>query len=255
MVQYGKRTLFYPERVFAIGDVHSEFQKLDDVLSQVEPLLTPGDHIVFAGDLHNRGFTPTQTIERLIKLVNDHPDQVHFVEGNHCWMLRNYLLTGSHHWMEFLAPTLNCLAYDWKLADIAPATISQALIDKGFKAVIDRTIPYYETDSLIVTHAPLDPTICAMNGILHYEDDYNDRINNPLFVHFLERMQFEIKWQFSDEKAKIPSIKKFLISAHQPDHKTPRIYRDRAFIDTGRGKGNKPLTCLIYPGKKWYQSR
>jgi len=66
----------------------------------------------------------------------------------------------------------------------------------------------------------------------------------------------ELKWQFSDENRDIPWVKKFLVCGHQAaHHNSPRITKYRAFIDTGCGLRPKGrLTCLEYPGKKWFQN-
>jgi hypothetical protein len=116
-------------------------------------------------------------------------------------------------------------------------------------------IPYYETNEIVGTHAPLDYTTVMMNGGDYYAEQYSERIDNPGFTHLLEKMTYEIMWQFSEEDKAIPCIDKFRICGHQPNANHPRIFKDRAFIDTGAGKGNRPLTCLVYPGKSYYQSK
>ncbi len=40
---------------FAIGDVHGNLRALDDVLAQLEPLLTARDTVIFLGDFIDRG--------------------------------------------------------------------------------------------------------------------------------------------------------------------------------------------------------
>lgn len=255
-MQYGSFPVHYPNKIYAFGDVHNEGDKLESVLQQVELLITPEDHAVFAGDLINRGSNPAKTIKLLIGLANRYPGQVFFVEGNHDWMLKNYLVTGSEGWFDYLKPTLVGLKDAWQLEDIKPNTIMEALIARGFTAVTQNTVPYYESDKVIVTHAPIDGATAMFYGIEGYEQDYNNRINNPGFKYFLDRILDSIKWDFVSEGEKIPHIKKFLICGHQPaHHKMPRIFKDRAFIDSGCGKGNRPLTCFVYPGKNFFQSK
>lgn len=258
-IQYGSKPLHFPlGKVYLFGDVHNEADKLMDVLDQIEPLITPEDHIVFLGDLVDRGTQAALTIEVLVDLAKKYPDQVYFVRGNHDWMLQNYLLTGSQDWMQYLQITLDNYKEAWKLPDIFPDTITKALMDKGFREITSRMIPYYETSEILGTHAPLDYTVCMMNGLDYYEELWEEqKINyNPGFVYFLEKMDYEILWQFTDEDMKIPAFKKFRVCGHQPGrHKHPRIFKEYAFIDSGCGKGNRPLTCMVYPGKNYFQSK
>ena len=257
--KYGSRGLHYPlGKVYMLGDVHNEADKLTDVLAQIEPLLTPEDHIVFCGDLFDRGPRAASTAEILITFAKKYPTQVFFVRGNHDYMLQNYLLTGSHNWMSYLIVTLEDFKLQWNLPDIMPDTITKALADRGFREITFRMIPYYETDEILVTHAPLDIVTVQIFGGDHYEKDYNDNlaVNDFNFKHLLERIGDDLMWQFSDEDRVIPTIKKFRVCGHQPGRfKHPRIFRDRAFIDTGCGKGPRPLTCMVYPGKKYWQSK
>lgn len=258
-IQYGKRPLYFPTgKVFLIGDIHNCADKLLDVLEQIIPLITKEDHVVFLGDLFDRGPQAALTAEVLINFVRTYPDQVFFIIGNHCSMLQSYLATGSKEWFQYLQVTLENFKEVWNLPDISKDTIAQALIDKGFREITSRMIPYYETEEIVATHAPLDFMTCQMHGLSHYEVDYADRHNNINFKYFLERMAFDILWTFTDEKTEIPDFKKFRVCGHQPpagklEH--PRIFKNYAFIDTGAGKGPRPITAMLWPGKKCFQSK
>lgn len=255
-IKYGERDLHTPDRVFYIGDVHNEADKLMSILDQIEAQLGPNDHVVFLGDLVDRGPDAALTLETLIAFAKKYPDQVFFVRGNHDWMLQHYLVTGSNGWMTYLEITLNNLKEVWGLPDTLPDTIAQALTDKGFREITSRMIPYYETPTSIGTHAPLDRTTVLMNGGDYYEELYEIHKGDIGFTHLLEKMDHELLWQFTDEETEIECIKKFHVCGHQPGrHKHPRIFKSRAYIDTGAGKGPRPITCLIYPGKQYFQSK
>jgi hypothetical protein len=254
--KYGHLPLHTPDKVYFIGDVHNEGDKLISLLDQIEPLLTPNDHVVFLGDLVDRGKQAALTMEVLVDFTRKHPDQVYFVRGNHDWMLQNYLMTGNNGWMSYLKITLDSYMQSWGLPDIFPDTIAKALLDKGFREITSRMVPYYETEETIGTHAPLDQSVVLMNGGDYYDEYWANEGGTPDFQHLLDKMDFEILWQFTGEELAIPCIKKFRVCGHQPGHaKNPRIFKDRAFIDTGAGKGKRPITCLVYPGKKYYQSK
>src|ERR1035437_5653557 len=207
-IQYGSLPVHYPlGKVYLFGDIHGEAAKLINVLAQVEPHITPEDHIVFLGDLFDRGLQSALVAETLINLVHKYPGQVFFVRGNHDYMLQNFIFTGNKEWFAYLQSTLDSFKEKWNLLDINQETITKALLDNGFTAVTSRTIPYYETSEIVATHAPLDLTTCMVYGLAHYEADYNDRANNPGFRYFLERVSYEILWEFTDESLAIPDFK------------------------------------------------
>ena len=57
-MKYGKNALYSyhsPNKLFAIGDVHGEKAKLENLLGKLKPLLNPQDCLVFCGDLVDRG--------------------------------------------------------------------------------------------------------------------------------------------------------------------------------------------------------
>lgn len=258
--QYGSRSLYTPEKIFLLGDVHNEADKLMSVVDKITPQLGPNDHIVFCGDLVDRGAEAALTVEALIDLCRRFPEQVFFVEGNHDLMLRDYLSRGSTMWLQYLQPTLDDLALKWGLPDTMPATIASELINRGFKEITSRTIPYYETAEIIASHAPLDKTTVLMNGGMEYQEDYSEYIKDPTaqmpFRYLLDKMIHELKWQFTDENTQINCVDKFRVCGHQAGHsKSPRVFKDRAFIDTGCGlRPSGKLTCLVYPGKQWFQN-
>lgn len=255
-IKYGHFPIHSPNKIYLIGDVHNEANKLADLLEQIEPLIESEDHVVFCGDLVDRGSEAARTIEILVDFTKRHPDQVFFVRGNHDWMLKNYLSTGNKGWFDYLSITLENYKTVWNLPNIEPQTITLELINRGFKEITSRTVPYYETEHLIATHAPLDRKSVLLHGGEHYQQDFKDKDNNLSFRYLLDRMDYEILWQFVDESDEIPWIDKFRVCGHQPaHHKKPRIFKDRAFIDSGCGKGDRPLTCLVYPSKKYFQSR
>lgn len=256
-IKYGERPLYSPTgNIYLLGDVHNEADKLIDILDKVESLIAPEDHVVFLGDLVNRGLQAALTIGVLVDFAKKYPTQVFFVRGNHDWMLQRYLVTGVSHFMEFLCVSLDDYKHAWSLPNTDPDVIAQALTDRGFREITSRMIPYYETTSIIATHAPLDLTTLLMNGGDDYAELYKNRLNDASFNFLLERIDNDIMWQFTDENLDIPFLDKFRVCGHQPGHyKHPRLYKNRAFIDTGAGKGKRPITCLVWPSKSYYQSK
>lgn len=259
-IQYGSRPLYTPEKVFLLGDVHNEADKLMSCLDQFTAEVGPNDHIVFCGDLWDRGPSAALTLEVLVDLCKRFPTQVYFVEGNHDLMLRDYLLRGSTMWLQYLGPTLEDFKTKWNLPDTMPATIAAELSRRDFREITSRTVPYYETPELIATHAPFDQTVVDVNGGRDYQEDYKeylaDPVNNGPFRYLLDRMIHELKWQFTDEYLDIRWIDKFRVCGHQAGRSLhPRLYKDRAYIDTACGlKPSGRLTCFKYPARQYVQS-
>lgn len=74
-------------RVYAIGDIHGRRDLLDLLLDQIfadDRARGPADtHIVFLGDLMDRGPDSAGVIDRAIELSQAMGDRVHFLMGNH----------------------------------------------------------------------------------------------------------------------------------------------------------------------------
>lgn len=256
MNKFGKNPLFTPKKLIAIGDVHGESHKLANLLTKILPL-EPDTHLVFCGDLVDRGEDSPQVLEIITNLMITFPNQVFTIRGNHDWMLLKYCEDGKADWFKFIGKTLNQMEKRWGLTDIGPSTIKQALIDRNIWFWYrEEALSYYETDSAILTHAPLSYMICFMYGTK--PEDFYNKDNDPNFVYLLDKLKWEVMWEFVDENDKridklIPKLK---ICGHQyKHHKQPRIFKQRAFIDTGCGAyPDRPLTAIIVPSKKIIQS-
>ena len=247
---------------YFIGDVHNEADKLMNLLDKFLNDFKPEDRIVFLGDLVDRGTQAALLVDVLVDLNRKYPGQIFFVRGNHDWMLQDYLTRGRTDYMQYIGITLQDFKGAWNLPDIAADTIMQALIARGYNEVTSKFIPYYETEDTIGTHATFDQSIMYMYAgykCIDYKNDYQDYLNGeyPEFQFLMEKLGDEIIWMFTDETLDVEGIDKFHVCGHQPPpgrQTHPRLYKNRAFIDTGCGKGDRPVTALIYPGKKYLQS-
>lgn len=256
MVKYGERPLFNPLKVFFIGDVHGHLENLKLVWNQIEQLLTPEDHVVFLGDIINRGPNTPGVLLFIKELQDKFPNQIFVVRGNHECMLLDYV-HGNTGWMTqpYAKITLEQMKIQWNLADVEVGTIKVALQDRGLLQLLTDTIPYYETPHCIGVHAPFDRTTLQIYGA----DDYEEYLEDEEITfkrYLLERIEYELRWNFANEEQEIPEIKKFWVCGHQfKHHKQPRLFKQRAYIDTGCGaKENRPLTCLVYPTKQIIKS-
>lgn len=67
----------------AIGDIHGCIDPLNDLLKTVLPELGKGDHLVFLGDVIDRGPSSKACVERLMQCPSETTAEVRFVMGNH----------------------------------------------------------------------------------------------------------------------------------------------------------------------------
>ena len=257
MISYGKRILYSHKDLIAVGDVHGNHKNLLSILSKIEVILNAKTHIVFCGDIINRGANSIQCLLTLKEFSEKHPGQVFFIFGNHEQMLLDYLkiylFKDNHYFTDHMetygTETFNEMKEMFDIS-IDKETVKKTLSNSGILDFLMNFIPYYESEKVLITHAALDLQICLMYGLLKISED-PDKAN----AFSLEALGDAIRWQFTDESFEVPQIKKFRICGHQQAHSNkPRIFKNRAFIDTGCGTSNKPLTALLYPSKKFIQS-
>ena len=259
-VRYGKNKLYTPEKVIAVGDVHGECLKLERLIAKITPELeNPECHLVFCGDIVDQGYHTPKTLDFIKNLKLKYPEQIYIVRGNHEVMLERSL-KGNNTWLYINQPTLNQFVEYWGLSDYKIETIRKEFETRGLNKLMDSLIPYYETEDIIITHAPIDRKIALMYGLNNYKELYPKDLDEELtFKHFLERIDYENLWTIlNDEQEEVKEIDKFLICGHQfKDHNSgARVFKHRAFIDTGCGyKIERPVTALIYPGKKIIQEK
>jgi len=250
MIEYGSKTFFADEAI-VVGDIHGNYEVLQKLLDQVLHFLdNPLCHLIFAGDFVNRGNNVPKVVQTLMQLKKDYPDQIFVLTGNHETMLEMHF-NGNLNWKQYTYTTINQYRKFWNLS--SKGSLKLHLKQNGILEFFDNLLPYYENDSLIVTHAPLDLRTCLINGLMPYEEDFKEK--EIPFRCFLGRILFELMWGFvNDPKEEIPKIKKYLVCGHQVV-KQPVVLNTRAFIDTGCGiKIGNPLTAIKFPERRLYSS-
>jgi serine/threonine protein phosphatase 1 len=135
-------------RLIAIGDVHGCIHALDALLEAIQP--APQDQLVFLGDLIDQGHDTRDVLQRIIRLEQE--CHVVLIQGNHEEML--YAARNSEQALRYWENcggvfTLNSYRFGGGLEYI-PAE---------HWALLDRSLPYYETDEFIFTHAHFLPNL------------------------------------------------------------------------------------------------
>lgn len=134
--------------MIAIGDVHGCIHALEAIIDAVAP--TSDDTLVFLGDVIDHGRESRETIERIIALESQ--CRVVLVKGNH-----EEMMTWARDDEKALAywenhggvPTLNSYRFPGKIQDIP----------EEHWRLVERCVPYHETDYFIFTHANYTPSL------------------------------------------------------------------------------------------------
>ena len=220
---------FYTEnavdkRLIAIGDIHGEIDKLNNLLKKIDPKI--GDTLVFLGDYIDRGKDSAAVVERLLKLKNDFVKCI-FLKGNHEQIFLQALKTLSE---EDIA---NCISNG------GAETLKQYLLMKKndfekfkihikfFKSLEN----YYLTDEFLFVHAGISPY-------------------KPLEEQTEEEFLW-IRYEFIEYPTNIPQK---VIFGHTP-FEEPYIEDDKIGINLGCGiYDDAPLTAYICNENKFIQS-
>lgn len=185
----------------AIGDIHGNFDALDDLLGQVTRDLVAHDVVVFLGDYIDRGQASKACIERVLDLRSRSAGNVVTLLGNHEeWLLRTLRDPTRHSWLlgmeafETIASyspaaalRLRRAAEDAGAALLAPGT---ALPYEAFFSSVPKThieffetlLPYYRTSDALCVHGGLDPRIRTVDhqpvsALVWGTDDFLDSYN------------------------------------------------------------------------------
>lgn len=101
--------------IIAIPDIHGDFDAMNDSLSAAQKLLntkslsiTNPSHLVFLGDLIDRGPDSLDVIEQVLKFKRSFKDRVNYICGNHEAMLFQFLFQMSRDSNFNLDPSITC---------------------------------------------------------------------------------------------------------------------------------------------------
>ncbi|MBR6163857.1 serine/threonine protein phosphatase [bacterium] len=208
------------KRLIAIGDIHGEIDKLNELLRQLKP--QKEDTLVFLGDYIDRGRHSKEVVERLIGLSKE--TNCIFLKGNHEQMLLNLIRTKTENDVSFWlinGGTKTLDSYDNNFVEML------TLHGEFFKNLK----PYYLTDKYLFIHAGINPSRLLNE---QEEDDF-----------------LWIRDSFINSKHK---LKQKVVFGHTP-FSEPFVQEDKIGIDTGCGKGEEGvLTALICGDKEVFIS-
>ncbi|RJP69735.1 MAG: serine/threonine protein phosphatase [Candidatus Abyssobacteria bacterium SURF_17] len=213
-------------KIFAVGDIHGNYEKLVSLMSQL-PRNRERDLLVFLGDYIDRGKRSKEVVEYLITLKKSECRTV-FLMGNHERLLLNYYSSGSDYdlrlWRSFggwetIESYTNGVGV-WGKPNFLP---------HPHLNFFRELLPYYETEDYIFVHAGL------RDGVPLNEQKIDDLL--------------WIRKSFTEGNH---SFAKTVVFGHTP-MRSPYVSSGKIGIDTGAGYGNM-LTAVELPEVKFYYS-
>ena len=224
--------------LYALGDIHGQFDMLQEALARIEHDGGPDAAVVFIGDLTDRGPNSRQVIEHLINRIAEGKNWT-VIKGNHDRMFSWFLQ--DHPKFDIGLP----VGVDWLNPRLGG---DKTLASYGVN--IDETSRYYQVHAAARAAVPAEH-LAFLNGLpLHYEtEDY-------IFVHAgirpdvaladqTERDRLWIREPFLSHSA--PHAK-MIIHGHTA-LEAPQLYSNRLNLDGGAGYG-RPLTPVVIDRKQ-----
>ncbi len=207
-------------KIFAIGDIHGSFDRLQDLMQKI-PIDFANDTLVFIGDYIDRGPASVEVVDYLLDLKKRVPGII-FLKGNHEDMLEKYL-DGTDRFTYLLnggQNTLDSYLSKTDRSDSFPIPTDHIEFFKSLRL-------YYETAAYIFVHAGLRPKV-------------------PLASQETEDLLW-IRDKFIYSKY---NFGKPVVFGHTPLEK-PLVEPNKIGIDTGAVYGNA-LTCVQLPELEFY---
>ncbi|WP_417525869.1 metallophosphoesterase family protein [Marinovum sp.] len=226
--------------IYAIGDVHGQFDMLCRALEWIEADGGPEARVVFLGDLVDRGPDSFGVIELLVKGLEDGRDwQV--LMGNHDRMFRRFLADGTPHdarilsgkgWLHpALGGPMTLASYGVEAAEERPIdevlAEARAKVPGHHRRFLAERKTLHREPGLIFVHAGLRP------GVPVDQQDEDDLV--------------WIRDEFLNETKPFEAL---VVHGHTAI-KAATHYGNRVNLDTGAGYG-RPLTVGVFEGNATY---
>lgn len=226
--------------IYAIGDIHGQFELLDQALAWIEADGGAGAPLVFLGDLVDRGPDPGGVIDRLIAAQAAGRDWT-VIKGNHDRMFARFLLDGTVHddqiksGLSWLHPRLGgaatLAAYGVEDAGVRPLapvlTEAQAAVPQVHIDFLNALPLLHETGDLLFVHAGIRPGVALAEQV---EDDL-----------------LWIRADFLDHAGAHPWL---VVHGHTAlDY--PRHHGNRINLDGGAGYGRPIYPAVFDDGDCW----
>jgi len=221
-------------RLIAVGDIHGQREKLEQLLGKVRP--AAADQLVFLGDYIDRGPDSRGVIELLIEMRETRPNTI-FLKGNHEQMLLNALLEE-----KFLSDSVPAVS------SASPGSISfsdiQLFLQNGGSATL-RSYAVERVDELPRPHL----AFIRLTQLYYRKDGF-------LFVHAGARNDLPLDQQdeytFLWDRNSDPGATEIHVVGHTPTaNGLPLFEPGRYSLDTGAGFGRPLTACEVRTKEIW----
>ncbi|HDP24465.1 MAG TPA: serine/threonine protein phosphatase [Deltaproteobacteria bacterium] len=213
------------DRRFAIGDIHGCLNKLDELISKIDPRRE--DTFIFLGDYLDRGDHSKEVVEYLVDLSKE-VDCV-FLRGNHEDMFFEYLEYGTNEGIFFANGGRRTVeSYLGSLDGITNDQVARAL-PESHRDFFAGLAWYYEDDHYIYVHAGVKSSIPIASQDRH-----------------------DLLWVRDEFIFSPTGLAKKVIFGHTPFWR-PMVKPDKIGIDTGAVYGGV-LTAVELPQETFIQN-
>jgi serine/threonine protein phosphatase 1 len=211
------------KKIFAVGDIHGCFDKLDELMKIIPWKKESGDLLLFIGDYIDRGPKAREVVDYLVKLKKKGGNFA-FLKGNHEKMLLDYYI----HQKDQMLYVANGGAET--IASYVEGGIGRkafVLPEDHLEFLLNLQL-YYQTDDYIFVHAGLRDA-----------------------VSLDEQTEEDLLWIREEFIYSAYDWTKRVIFGHTA-LETPFVTPGKIGIDTGAVYGNK-LTAVELPSMRFFQ--
>ena len=159
--------------IFAMSDIHGQFDLFEKRVDQIRPMLEGGDHkLILLGDYIDRGNKSFQCLKLAYDLEKEFgQDKVIVLKGNHEVWFEEFLFENEDIWLDedgdFFTSGTFLTKEQFKELDYKPNRESRieyakVCIKENHKTLLSwmrKLRLFYETDTQIYVHAGVDETI------------------------------------------------------------------------------------------------
>jgi len=216
-------------RYYIIGDIHGHYIKLRNLFDIIAGEIRENDLIIFLGDYIDRGPESFEVIEYLLKISSMY--NTVFLTGNHEEMFLDYYIRGKNYY-NYLRNGGGATIKSYV------AHMGSFVIPESHKVFFNSLRLYYEGEDFIAVHAGLNPHIKKLS----------------------EQKKEEMVWLREEFYQSPGRWEKTVIFGHTP---TPYLHdsydvfidekRNIIGLDTYAMNELYPLTCLVWPDRRFFQ--
>lgn len=229
--------------IYAIGDIHGQFEMLEEALERIHTDGGPDARIVFLGDYVDRGANSREVIELLSEGVQTGRNWI-MLRGNHDRMFSMFAETYPKNDSRLL------VGYHWLHERIG-----------GVETLASYGVEVSEGDRIYQVHSDLMKTLPDAHRAFLKSLQNSHLEQGMLFVHagirpgipLEEQTEDDLLWirhEFLDDPREHPWL---VVHGHTP-RKQAEHCGNRVNLDAGAGYGRPLVAAVFEQGKVWQLS-